>query len=174
MKCPFCGKHNATVHLTQITNGKKQNIDMCEFCAQEKGVLESPLFNISQLAEQLSAADSSEPLSDEIKDSVDAPLKNPAMIAALTHFKEKGKFRSPDDYDILHQHLAPRLKKIHGGSRHTGKRPARHQRDIVALRLLRLKAELDAAVREEFYEKAAALRRDIQRLETDQQSRSDE
>jgi protein arginine kinase activator len=173
MKCPFCGKHNATIHLTQITNGKKQDVHICEHCAQEKGILETPFFNITQLTEQLAAADSETPLPDDIKDSVDAPLKNPAVVAALTHFKEHGKFRSPDDYQLLHQHLAPMLKKIHGGDKHTGKRPAKHQRDILALRLQRLKAELDAAVREEFFEKAAALRNDILRLEDEQRSRSD-
>ena len=37
INCDICTKL-ATVHLTQIVNGKIHKIDLCETCAKEKGV----------------------------------------------------------------------------------------------------------------------------------------
>ena len=38
MICEVCQTENATVHLTQIINGRMQTFDLCEKCAEEKGV----------------------------------------------------------------------------------------------------------------------------------------
>ena len=37
LKCDLCSKP-ATVHLTQIVNNKVHKVDLCEECAQAKGV----------------------------------------------------------------------------------------------------------------------------------------
>ena len=38
LKCNFCARKPATVHLTQIVNNKVHNVDLREECAQSKGV----------------------------------------------------------------------------------------------------------------------------------------
>jgi len=38
MLCDLCQKNMATVHLTQIVEGKTKKVDLCEACSKEKGV----------------------------------------------------------------------------------------------------------------------------------------
>ncbi len=35
MQCERCNERPATVHLTEITNGQKQETHLCEVCAKE-------------------------------------------------------------------------------------------------------------------------------------------
>ena len=44
MLCDICKKAEATVHLTQIVEGKMLKVDLCESCAKEKGVQEAAGF----------------------------------------------------------------------------------------------------------------------------------
>ena len=53
LKCSLCNEY-ATVHLTQIINNQIQKIDLCESCAQKKGVTDTEGFS---LAEMLSNAE---------------------------------------------------------------------------------------------------------------------
>src|SRR5665213_95536 len=50
LKCDLCTKP-ATVHLTQIVNNKVHKVDLCEECAQTKGVTDPTEF--SSLADLL-------------------------------------------------------------------------------------------------------------------------
>ena len=38
MLCQNCHKNEATVHLTQIVDGKVAKFHLCEACAEKKGV----------------------------------------------------------------------------------------------------------------------------------------
>lgn len=40
MLCENCGKRPATVHYTQIINGLKTEMHLCEVCAKQKGAIE--------------------------------------------------------------------------------------------------------------------------------------
>ena len=42
MLCSICKEREATVHLTQITGDKMNRIDMCEDCANTKGLGDTP------------------------------------------------------------------------------------------------------------------------------------
>ena len=37
MICQECNKRPATLHFTKIINGEKEQFQLCEQCAQEKG-----------------------------------------------------------------------------------------------------------------------------------------
>ena len=45
---PDC-KNEATVHLTEIVEGQMKKIDLCEECAQEKGVTDPEGFALADL-----------------------------------------------------------------------------------------------------------------------------
>ena len=53
MKCHHCDKQ-ATVHLTQILNGQMHKMDLCESCAQAKGVTNPENLSIGSLMENAS------------------------------------------------------------------------------------------------------------------------
>ena len=38
MLCDICKQNVATVHLTQMVEGKTKKVDLCETCSKEKGV----------------------------------------------------------------------------------------------------------------------------------------
>ena len=52
MKCHHCEKQ-ATVHLTQILNGQMHKMDLCESCAQAKGVTNPENLSISNLMDKV-------------------------------------------------------------------------------------------------------------------------
>ena len=66
MKCHHCDKQ-ATVHLTQILNGQMHKMDLCESCAQAKGVTNPENLSIGSLMENASegSEDSSSPMTCE-------------------------------------------------------------------------------------------------------------
>jgi len=43
MLCYICKEKAATVHLTEIKGDKVQKVDLCEACAQSKGVNDSTM-----------------------------------------------------------------------------------------------------------------------------------
>ena len=51
MKCHHCD-NQATVHLTQILNGQMHKMDLCESCAQAKGVTNPENLSIGGLMEK--------------------------------------------------------------------------------------------------------------------------
>ena len=56
MKCEICGKNDATVHLTvltQSTGEKSRKIDLCETCAKAHGVDDPTGFSLITLLEAL-------------------------------------------------------------------------------------------------------------------------
>ena len=55
MVCDICKKSEATVHLTQIVEGKMLKVDLCETCAKEKGVQEAAGFSLESLLVGLGA-----------------------------------------------------------------------------------------------------------------------
>ena len=52
MKCHHCD-NQATVHLTQILNGQMHKMDLCESCAQAKGVTNPENLSISNLMDKV-------------------------------------------------------------------------------------------------------------------------
>ena len=148
MKCHHCDKQ-ATVHLTQILNGQMHKMDLCESCAQAKGVTNPENLSIGRLMENASegSEDSSSPMTCE--------------SCGTTHqdFKKGGRLGCEACYHVFRPVLEPLLDGMHAGINHLGKVPSRSllekesEESEEALRLA-----LRQAVEEENYEKAAELR----------------
>jgi len=49
MLCSICRAKEATVHLTQIAGEEIQKLDVCEDCAQQKGVNDPAGFSLADL-----------------------------------------------------------------------------------------------------------------------------
>ena len=123
MICPFCNKYEATIHLTQITQGKKQEVHICEFCAKEKGLLTSQLVDFSELLVGMASSlgGGAEVEGQLQAGAVEAPvLENPDAAKALALFQKTGRFSSPRDYELLEPQLSSLLEKIHGAGKHGG------------------------------------------------------
>ncbi len=156
MKCHHCD-NQATVHLTQIINGQMHKMDLCESCAQEKGVTNPDNLSIGSLLEN---APGSEHLSANAMT---------CESCGTTHqeFKKGGRLGCEACYHVFRPILEPLLDGMHAGISHLGKVPSRSLKlkndvDQVA----EIRRQLNAAVEEENYEKAAELRDSLKKLQT--------
>ena len=151
LKCDLCTKP-ATVHLTQIVNNKIHKVDLCEACAQAKGVTDPNGFSLADLLLKASLN----------PDPAPGNLRCEACGFTQQDFKKTGRFGCPLCYQAFTEVLAPMLDGMHKGSTHTGKVPQRAmERRSLYERLTQLETELDQAIKSERYEDAARFRDEI-------------
>jgi protein arginine kinase activator len=159
MLCEVCKENEATVHLTQIVNGKMHKVDMCESCAKEKGVQDPLGFSLADLLVGLGAA-------EEIRTEVGI-VKCPACGLTQDDFKKMGRLGCPTCWTTFEAGLSSLLKAMHKGTRHIGKVPSKAAHTLVVSEKIReLEEQLARAVREERYEEAAQLRDEIRKMES--------
>lgn len=153
LKCDLCGKP-ATVHLTQIVNKKVHKVDLCEACAQAKGVTDPSGFSLADLL--LKASLNPEPKADGQCETCGFTQQD---------FKKTGRFGCPDCYRAFAEALEPVLDSMHKGVHHVGKSPQKAlERRSLHERLTQLETELDQAIKTERYEDAARYRDEIQQV----------
>lgn len=164
MQCQNCKKNEATVHLTEIHEGVRKEMHLCQLCAEEQGIAIKTNMPISELLSGLLA---SQPSEEELADPFDSVASCGNCGFTMEQFSKESVLGCPDDYEALEDELLPLIKKVHNGnSVHSGKIPKNtesHKKD--ELRIMALKKELDHAVMIEDYETAAELRDKIKELE---------
>ncbi len=154
LKCDLCGKP-ATVHLTQIINNKIHKVDLCEECAQSKGVTDPSGFSLADLL--LKASLNPEPATEQIR------CEQCGFTQA--DFKKQGRFGCPACYDTFGSMIEPMLGNMHKGTTHVGKVPQRAiERKSLYDRLTQLQLDLDQAIKAERYEDAARFRDEIHQV----------
>jgi protein arginine kinase activator len=156
LKCDLCGKP-ATVHLTQIVNAKMHKVDLCEACAQAKGVTDPGGFSLADLLLKASLS----PEAGAGQDLVSG-VGCPACGFTPGDFKKHGRFGCPQCYQTFSGMVTPMLENMHKGVRHAGKVPekALRRRSLVE-RVTELEAGLADAIKAERYEDAARLRDEL-------------
>ncbi len=155
LKCDLCSKP-ATVHLTQIVNNKIHKVDLCEACAQAKGVTDPSGFSLADLLHKASL--NPESGGDGVCESCGFTAQD---------FKKTGRFGCPACYDHFGGIIEPLLDTMHRGIAHTGKVPRRAlERRSLYERLTRLETDLDQAIKAERYEDAARFRDEINQVRT--------
>jgi len=161
MLCDICKKAEATVHLTQIVEGKILKVDMCEACAKAKGVQDSAAFSLAELL----AGFAPEPTAEESQ--TEAPvLRCPSCGMTQADFKKIGRFGCAQCWTTFQEGLSALLKAMHKGDHHVGKVPGKAAHTVVINeKIKQLSEELQKAIRNEQYEEAALLRDQIRMLE---------
>ncbi len=160
LKCDLCGKP-ATVHLTQIVNSKMHKVDLCEACAQAKGVTDPGGFSLADLLLKAS-------LNPEAAGGMGkgvgggGGVQCPACAFTPGDFKKHGRFGCPQCYRTFEGMVAPMLENMHKGTRHAGKVPVKAlERRSLLERVVELETGLAEAVKSERYEDAARLRDEL-------------
>ena len=157
MQCQICNEYEATIHLTEITEGSRTEMHICERCATEQGIAIKSQIPINELLSSLLAV---QPSDDELADPSAKELSCPNCGFTMEQFRKEGVLGCPGDYDVFEKSLAPLIEKAHDGkSVHKGKIPTHEPQDTRdQLELLDLRRQLDEAVQNEDYELAARLR----------------
>jgi len=162
MICEECGKRPASVHITKVENGKKTDLHICEQCAMQKNLLGiSTSFSINDLLAGLLNSGGFQPL----KTDAAKELKCDVCGMSYSKFRETGRFGCGNCYSVFGERLNPLFKRVHGNITHTGKIPSRAGGRIKLQREIeRLRQQLDEAIKNEEYEKAAVLRDRIREI----------
>jgi protein arginine kinase activator len=165
MKCQGCGEP-AIVHLTDLVNGHKREVHLCQGCAEKREILKHQEMNLSAILQTVIGQHIG-PLTDEL-----ARLKCPSCGIKYMEFKAEGRLGCPQDYQVFRAALAPLLQRIHRALRHVGKIPAHAVRNAsLQAELMELRQELRRAVDAEAYEEAARLRDLIRHKESSDEPR---
>jgi len=147
MKCDRCHTNHATHHVTDQRGGKLYEVHLCVACL--------------------------DPMALDVGGAMPVPKatrrgRGPCPHCGITVAQIEKTMRLGCPYDYQHfEGMAGLIERIHGASQHTGKKPG----DPVAPRpdrtqeLVKLKKELAEVVKTENYERAAALRDQIRKLE---------
>ncbi len=164
MKCQFCD-NPASVHLTDIVQGKKREMHLCEGCAREHNLIpddDPPQIDLKALLHLLAAT----PAAGAAGGKADpAALTCGACGLKYGEFRAEGRLGCPHDYETFRPLLEPLLERIHRAGRHGGKAPKAALRRRAAGGADDLTSQLKAAVAAERYEEAARLRDRIRQKE---------
>jgi protein arginine kinase activator len=117
MKCDKCTK-KATVHLTEIVDGKVMEMHLCEDCARDQSQHMEQQFGLADLLAGLSDFGMQIP-STQPKEA----LRCAACGLTYDDFRKFGRFGCARCYDAFAPQLKALLKKIHGANAHLGKSP---------------------------------------------------
>ena len=165
MKCEICGKATASVHLTEIKNGKKIEKHLCEQCAaQSEGLSTKSHMPINELLTNFVMNHTG--LAPKPQES----LVCPHCGITWAEFRQSGLLGCEHDYATFEIEMTPLLQRAHdGAAHHVGKVPTRRGGSGVPVKrtadAAKLRKELARAVETEDYEKAAKLRDQIRQAE---------
>ena len=165
MKCQKCDKP-ATFHITDLVDGKANEVHLCEQCAQaflaptsEQAAEMLPAIS-GLIAQQLAVGETAEELA-RLDEKV-----CPVCGISFLEFRKQGRLGCPHDYNHFSRELEPLLVNIHGETRHVGKSPKHGLRNAEEqTQLIRLRREMKEAVGSEDYERASQLRDRIREIE---------
>ena len=194
MLCQNCGKNEANVHYTQITNGEKKEFSLCSECAMKLGLTEQmditdPLLNLRSFIGDFF---NDFPEKDRLqKLSGTKQLQCKTCGTTYEEFINDGNFGCEDCYQTFKEPIDRLLKKLHGTSTHLGRKPGVEAKPIVDKvstkdekgkvgkenkkadskkeeskeeKIARLERELDKAIKDERYEDAAKIRDELKEM----------
>lgn len=154
VKCNNCDKE-ATVHLTQIVNNKIIKVDLCEECAQAKGVTDPEGFSLADLLTKSNVSDQ----------ATEPNMVCPDCGLDTAEFRRTGRLGCSTCFEVFAPLLRPVLEDMHVGTIHKGKVPELAlSRQSASAELETLENALARAIAEEAYEEAAKYRDQIKAL----------
>ncbi|MHC4557352.1 MAG: UvrB/UvrC motif-containing protein [Planctomycetota bacterium] len=164
MQCQICHENDATIHLTEIVDGVRTEMHVCEHCAAEQDIAVKSHIPINELLSSLLAV---QPTDDELSGPSEQKLACSNCGFTLAQFRKEGVLGCPHDYEVFEKSLRPLIEKAHNGqTAHCGKIPSKTPKDTKKqMELLNLRQQLEAAVQSEDYELAAELRDKIKKSE---------
>ncbi|GGJ74672.1 UvrB/UvrC motif-containing protein [Virgibacillus salexigens] len=173
MKCQECHERPATLHFSQVIQGQKMEVHVCNVCAKEKGYMNYPEdgYSLHHLLSGLFNFDTSNIASAQGTTYQQVnELQCPKCELTFSEFKQIGKFGCAVCYETFNERLDPIFRRVHAGNtKHNGKIPKRQGGDLHKKKQVEaLKDQLKSLVENEAFEEAAKVRDKIKALNQDQ------
>ena len=169
MKCQKCGKNQATTHIKTVTNGEYAQYELCSQCAKEMGY--TNIF--SDMENEFSSF-----LGSFFGNALPARSQATRCESCGSTYNEiakTGHVGCANCYDIFGDQLMPSIRRMHGNTTHCGKVPHSIEytqvKDITVEEVPEktdvevLKEQLQKAIKDQNFEKAAELRDKIKEME---------
>ena len=180
MLCEHCKKREANVRYTQVVNGVKKEMLLCDKCSKELGIgnmgFNMPINFSSLFGDFLNEYnDGFMPLLTQTK-----PLVCDKCKMTYDEFVNQGKFGCSNCYEVFADKIDPILKRLHGSNRYIGRKlNKKNEQDEILKennnaddaknekeeKIKKLKAEIKKMIKEEKYEEAAKIRDEIKKIE---------
>lgn len=177
MLCDNCKNNEANVKYTQVINGVKKEMNLCEECSQKLGITNNwsmPIDFSSFLGDFM--GDYTQAFSPLIADT--KVIKCNKCNRTYNDFIETGKFGCDNCYEVFSDNIDSLLKRLQGSNRYIGKR-INNNIDMIDKnsetviddkkeKIRKLKLKINELVKLEKYEEAAKVRDEIKKLEKDE------
>ena len=164
MQCDRCGKPSV-YHSTLIVNGVSQTTNLCRDCAIKEGVFNSAPTSIFD--DMFSAFADFMPY-EQVQD-----ITCPVCKTTLREFKNTSKLGCPNCYDAFREEISNIIGRIAPYSTHkvesltqTKENPSKKV-ETKEEKIKQLREDMALAVKEERYEDAGKIKKQIQRLESE-------
>jgi protein arginine kinase activator len=175
--CEVCKEREGSLRLTSVTaEGVKREMMLCEKCAAERGVAQTPVVP-PQIGELLSKVQQSMHGATPSGGSIGASGASAASAreavrcdyckATLGDFRATGRLGCAKCYDAFESSLRELLRRVHGNSRHAGHRYDAPRPDALQRlsTVVELRDQLRRAIESEQFELAADIRDRLRVLE---------
>lgn len=165
MKCQKCNKNNATTHIKRVINGEFEEYNLCSECAKEMGY--NNIFG--------SFTDDFNSLFGSFFENA-LPARSQATRCefcgtSYSDIARTGMVGCANCYDIFSDRIMPTVRRVHGNTTHCGKNSQFAKSELAGTKeekssdIDALKAEIDKAIKNQEFEKAAELRDKIKAME---------
>ena len=188
MLCQNCGKNEVNFKYTQVINGVKKEMALCDKCARELGLEDmdfSMPINFSSFFTDF-FHDTESFLPSFAKTNL---LECDQCKMTFDDFADTGEFGCGNCYITFEDRISPVLKKLHGSSKHIGRKyreaideleynknqvksnkkqneqSAKKEQAKEETKIESLQKELKKAIKDERYEEAAKIRDEIKKIE---------
>lgn len=159
--CDVCKNGAAVIQLTEVEGTGIRQLHLCEKCAAERGVettVESPKAEITSFLQTVQQ--------QALVGQGDA-ARCTFCSSSFRDFRSTGRLGCAHCYDAFEMSLRELLRRVHGNSRHVGRKyevPTADESTSVGT-VNELRAQLSRAIHGEQFELAATLRDQLRGLE---------
>jgi protein arginine kinase activator len=161
MVCDVCKEGDVVIELTQVEGAEVRHLHLCERCAAERGVETTLAAAKPQIGEFLQA------VHQQVALGADDGGQCTFCGGTLRDFRASGRLGCAHCYDAFEKSLRELLRRVHGSSRHVGRRydPPNESEMERAGTVAELRERLRRAVETEQFEVAATLRDQLKGIE---------
>ena len=157
--CQNCQTKDAAVHFKQIINGEAVELHLCPDCARTMGYSDLPGIFQASFDMLFGSSSSKTGISDR---------RCPTCGLTFGDISHTGLPGCPDCYKVFGDKLMPSVRRLHGRAVFMGKIPESAGREAKNDRKIKeLISQLNDAVSQQNYERAAFLRDEIKALRKD-------
>ena len=166
MKCQKCGANNANTHVKTIINGEFKEYDLCSECAHKLGYTNVFADMDNDFSSLLGS------FFTNVLPARTQATRCEFCGSTYAEIAKTGQVGCAHCYELFDDQLYPSIRRIHGNTTHCGKNSGKQAAQVQKpaemtkeQQIAALKKQLDAAVQEQDFERAAELRDKIKEME---------